>query len=99
MGSRKVTILDATVDEVARIAFFIEAKGLPVTAKKFVDDAFRFFDKLSSEKIVHRPCKYLPWLVLNYRCANFRKKYIVAYLENSKEIVICDFILQKSLPE
>lgn len=42
MGKRKVTILETAVEAVAEIAFFIEGKGLPATAKKFVDSAFQF---------------------------------------------------------
>ena len=40
MGKRKVTILDTAVNAVAKVSFFIEAKGLPETAKRFVNDAF-----------------------------------------------------------
>src|ERR1700726_2567624 len=97
MGQRKVTILDPATEEVARIALFIEGKGMPATAKKFVDEAFQFFEKLSDERITHHPCKYIPWNLLNYRCANFRKKYAVAYLDSTDEIIICDFALQKLL--
>jgi len=39
MGKRKVSILDQASTSVAEIAFFIESKGLPQTAKKFVDEA------------------------------------------------------------
>lgn len=80
MGKRKVTILDAATDAVAEIAFFIESKGMPETAKRFVDNAFEFFKKLGDERIVHRPCSYPLWEILGYRCITFRKKYIVAYL-------------------
>jgi hypothetical protein len=97
MGKRKVTILDTAVENVAQVALYIEGKGLPKTAKKFVDEAFEFFGKLSDDIIIHRPCKHLEWMELNYRCANFRKKYVVAYLDNTDEIVICDFALQKLL--
>jgi plasmid stabilization system protein ParE len=97
MGQRKVTILDPATEEVARIALFIEGKGLPETAKKFVDKAFEFFDNLSDERVLHHPCKHLPWNLLHYRCAHFRKKYVVAYLDNTDEIIICDFALQKLL--
>jgi hypothetical protein len=97
MGKRKVTILEPAVDEIARIALYIEGEGLPATAKKFVDEAFEFFEHLSDERLVHRACKHLAWKVLNFRCANFRKKYIVAYLSNSDEIIICEFALQKLL--
>jgi hypothetical protein len=80
MGKRKVTILEPAVEEVARIALFIESEGLPMTAKKFVDDAFAFFASLSDERFVHRPCKHPAWKALNLRCVNFRKKYIVSIL-------------------
>ena len=99
MGKRKITILDTVVDEIARTAFYIEGQGLPQTAKRFVDEAFHFFERLSLEKITHRPCSYQPWKLLNYRCTNFRKKYSVAYLDSSEEIIICDFALQKLLNE
>ena len=97
MGQRKVTILDPATEEVARVALYIESKGMPQSAKKFVDEAFDFFASLSDDRIVHHPCRYLPWNILNYRCANFRKKYVVAYPDNTDEIIICDFTLQKLL--
>ena len=58
MGKRKVTILETAVTSIAEIALFIEGKGMPQTAKKFVDDAFQFFEKLSDEKLEHKPCSY-----------------------------------------
>ena len=97
MGKRKVTILESAVEGVAHIALYIEGEWLPATAKKFVDEAFEFFETLADERATHRPCKYLAWQLLNYRCANFRKKYIVAYLSNTDEIIVCDFALQKLL--
>ena len=97
MGKRKVVILETAVKNVAEVAMFIEAKGLPKTAKKFVDEAFVFFEKLSDEAVTHHPCRYEIWAVMNYRCANFRKKYVAAYLDNTDEIIICDFTLQKLL--
>ena len=32
-----------------------------------------------------------------YRCANFKKKFVVAYLDLGDEILICDFAIQKLL--
>ena len=52
MGKRKVSILEPAADAVADIALFIEGKGMPETAKKFVDEAFEFFKKLSSPLLV-----------------------------------------------
>jgi plasmid stabilization system protein ParE len=97
MGKRKVTILEPAVEEVARIALYIEGGGLPITAKRFVDDAFAFFESLADDRKTHRPCKHPAWKGLGLRCANFRKKYIVSYIDNMDEIVVCEFALQKLL--
>ncbi len=97
MGKRKVSILEPAATSVAEIALFIESEGLPQTAKKFVDDAFLFFEKLSDERIEHKPCSYKRWKDLSYRCVPYKKKYVVAYLSQEKEIVICDFVSAKLL--
>ena len=97
MGKRKVSILEPAATSVAEVAFFIEGKGLPKTAKKFVDEAFVFFAKISDDIVEHKLCKYLHWKQLGYRCVNYKKKYIVAYLSFEKEIIICDFVSAKVL--
>ncbi len=97
MGKRKVSILEPAATAVAEIAFFIESKGLPQTAKKFVAEAFHFFKKLSDERIEHKPCSYKLWITLKYRCVNYKKKYVVAYLSLEKEIVVCEFVSAKLL--
>jgi uncharacterized metal-binding protein len=97
MGKRKVSILEPAASSVAEIAWFIENKGFPQTAKKFVSDAFLFFQHLSNEKLEHKPCNYLRWKRLGYRCVPYKKKYVVAYLSQEKEIVICDFVSAKLL--
>jgi hypothetical protein len=96
MGKRKVTILDTAADAVAEVAFFVEEKGMAQTAKKFVAEAFEFFEKLSDERIQHHPCSYPLWKSLNYRCVSY-KKYTVAYLYFNDEIVICEFVPSKLL--
>ncbi len=53
MGKRKVSILSKASEELAYIAYFIESKGLPETAKKFVSDAFEFFETLSDIRLNH----------------------------------------------
>lgn len=55
MGKRKISILEPAATAVAEIAWFIENKGLPQTAKNFVIEAFDFFDNLSDERIEHKP--------------------------------------------
>lgn len=97
MGKRKISILEPAVTAVAEIAFFIESKGMPQTAKKFVDEAFGFFETLSNKLIEHRVCTYRKWKRLNYRCITYKKKYVIAYLSLENEIIICDFVSSKLL--
>lgn len=97
MGKRKVSILEPAAEAVADVALFIESKGLPLTAKKFVDETFKFFENLSDERIEHKPCNYNNvWKYLDYRCVTY-KKYVVAYLSQYNEIIICDFVAAKLL--
>ena len=84
---------------VAEIAYFIEEKGMKMTAKKFVDDAFDFFDTISIDTVDNRICSYKRWIDLGYQCVSFKKKYVVAYLSLQNEIIICDFVVAKLLKE
>lgn len=97
MGKRKVSILEPAATAVAEIAFFIESKGLPQTAKDFVIDSFEFFEKLSDDRIKHKACTYNKWRELEYRCVKYRKKYTVAYISHETEIIICEFVVSKLL--
>ncbi len=99
MGERKVSILQPAAATVAEIAFFIEGQGMPLTAKKFVDDAFVFFEKLSGTIVEHGFCKYKRWEGLGYRCVPYKRKYIVAFLSLSNEVIICDFVSTRVLKE
>lgn len=97
MGKRKVSLQENAAIAVAEIAFFIESKGMPLTAKKFVDDVFLYFEKLSDDFVEHANCKYKRWQNLGYKCINYKKKYIVAFLSLTNEIIICDFVSTKLL--
>lgn len=65
-GKRKVSILEPAATAVAEIAWFIESEGMPKTAKKFAEDAFLFFDKISDDRVEHNPCNYDRWEMLGY---------------------------------
>ena len=55
-GQKKSSILETASTAIAEIAWVIEHKGFPDTAKKFVNEAFVFFDKLADPiKICHQP--------------------------------------------
>ena len=64
-----------------------------------MDYAFVYFEKLSGTIAEHGFCKYKRWQGLGYRCVPYKKKYIVAFLSLSNEVVICDFVSTKGLRE
>lgn len=97
MAQRKISVLEKARDEIAYISYFIESKGMPATAKKFVDDCLLFFERLGDPKIRHRSCSYIVWSIQGYRCATFRKKFVVAFIDTEDEIFICDFAPLKML--
>ena len=99
MGKRTISILKQASTSVAEIAYFIEGKGMPLAAKKFVDSAFIFFNTISIDTAENRLCSYKRWIDLGYQCVSFKKKYVVAYLSLLNEIIICDFVVAKLLKE
>jgi hypothetical protein len=99
MGKRKISILEPAATAVAEIAFFIESNGLPLTAKKFTNEVFDFFESLADERIEYRKCIYKKWQTLDYRCITYKRKYVVAFISGKDEIVICDFVAAKLIKE
>jgi hypothetical protein len=97
MGKRKVSILQEAVSSVAEISYFIEGRGMPLAAKKFVDGAFKFFGLISIDTADHRNCSCVIWKDHGYKCVSYKKKYVVAYLSLQNEIIICDFVVAKLL--
>ena len=88
---RKITIQQNAVSKIAEAAWYIESNFSSVYAKKFIDDVFSSFDKLARPEVSYAQCSFKPWNDLGYKCYTFRKKYSIAYLEFSDEVVICDF--------
>jgi hypothetical protein len=99
MGKRKISILETAATAVAEVSFFIESKGLPITAKKFVDNAFTFFETLADDRIEYRKCTHKRWKALGYNCITYQKKYVIAFITLEDEIIICDFVVAKLLAE
>ena len=72
---------------------------MPDTAKKFIDEVFDFFNHLSIDNTDHRLCSYKRWKDLGYQCIHYKKKYVVAFLSLTSEIIICDFVSSKLLKD
>ncbi|HKR04038.1 MAG TPA: hypothetical protein VJY62_05320 [Bacteroidia bacterium] len=95
MGKRKIIIKQSVADSIAQIAWFIESKGMLVTADKFSDAVYDFFEQIAEEKRRFPLCIEPERAVLGYKCATYRKKYTVVFIESETQITICEFISSK----
>ena len=53
MGKRKIVIRESVAESIAEAAWFIESKGLIVTAEKFSDSVYDFIDTLSDDMVAY----------------------------------------------
>jgi hypothetical protein len=95
MGSRKVTVKQSAADNIAAIAWFIESKGMLTTAEKFTDDAYDYLIHLSDSRKSYPLCREPGRAVLGYKCAPYKKKYTIVFIETERELIICEFISSK----
>ena len=95
MGRRKVTVKQSVAESIAAIAWYIESKGLVTTAEKFADDVYDYFIKLADEKRSYAVCRDPKRAALGYKCAPYKKKYTIVFIETDTELIICEFISSK----
>lgn len=97
MGSRKIVIKQSVADNIAAIAFYIESKGMLAAAERFTDEVYNFIISLSNPLRSYAGCREPTRASMGYKCANFKRKYTVVFLESDAEILVCEFISSKSL--
>lgn len=97
MGFRKVTVHKAAAENIAAIAWYIESKGLLVTADKFIDDVYDYFIKLANELKSYADCRDPQRAALGYKCVPYKKKYTITFIESDTELVICEFLSSKMI--
>jgi hypothetical protein len=95
MGNRKVTVRQSAADSIARIAWFVQSKGLVKTAEKFSDDAYDFIFVLSNSIKSYPTCKEPIRATLGYKCIPYKKKFTVVFIETITEVIVCEFIPSK----
>lgn len=95
MGRRKIIVKQTAADNIAAIAWFIESKGMIVTADKFTDDVYDAFLKLADERKSFSICREPGRAILGYKCIPYKKKYTIVLIESDKELIICEFISSK----
>lgn len=95
MGSRKVTVKQSAAERIAAIAWYIESKGMVATAEKFTDSVYDYFIKLADTKKSYAICRDPKRATLGYKCASYKKKYTIVFIETDAELIICEFIPSK----
>ena len=80
---------------IAEVSWYIESKGLVVTAEKYADSIYDFIEAMDSEKRVYNICREPTRAMLGHKCINYNKKYTIVFIESSKELIICEFIPSK----
>lgn len=95
MGLRKITIKQSVAENIAAIAWYIESKGLVVTAEKFADQVYDYFNKLADTRKSYATCRDAKRASLGYKCITYKKKYTIAFIESESEIIICEFVSSK----
>jgi hypothetical protein len=92
MGKRRIIIKQSVAESIARIAWYIESKGMIATAENFSDSVYDFFIKIADERRRFSLCRDKERSAMGYKCINFRKKYTVVIIESDEEVTICEFI-------
>ncbi|MGN6532759.1 MAG: hypothetical protein ACTHK0_13540 [Ginsengibacter sp.] len=57
MGFRKVSVRQSAANSIAEISWYLESKGLLITAEKFVDETYDFLANLGDKRKSYRPCR------------------------------------------
>lgn len=92
MGKRKIIIKQSVADNIAKVAFFIESKGLQSTAEKFADDVYDFFDAMSDDRRRFSLCTNKRRAIMGYKCYPYKKKYTIVFVESDEELIFCEFV-------
>ena len=97
MGYREIIIKESVADSIAKIAWYIESKGLIATAEKFADDIYDFFVKLADSRRSYPICRDPERAIIGYKCIPYKRKYTIVFLESDDELFICEFIPSKNI--
>lgn len=97
MGKREITVKESVAESIAEIAWYIESKGLVLTAEAFTDEVYDYLLKLTDSRRTHAICRDPSRALLGFKCTSFKKKYTVVFLETNEEIVVCEFLPSKNI--
>jgi len=84
-------------NSIAQVAWYIESKGLVITAERFADDVYDFISKIADTRRQHAVCRDPERKLLGYKCLSYKKKYTIVFLETEDEMIVCEFIHSKNI--
>jgi plasmid stabilization system protein ParE len=96
-GTIKTVYKEKAATSIYNIGFYIEAKGYPVTANKFISELFDFGDSLQTFPDKYPICRKKVWANRKLRCAVFKKNYIFIYKLIGDELVIFNVVHSKTI--
>ncbi len=97
MGKRKIIIRESAAKSIAEAAWFIESKGMIITAEKFNVAVYDFIESLQDNLVTHAACREPKRNLLGLKCLLFRKKYTLVFYESPSELIIHEFLPAKLL--
>lgn len=92
MGKRRVIVTQSTARSIAEVSWFIESKGLTLTAERFSDAVYDFIEGLSDTRKSYKLCREPKRALLGLKCLTFKRKYTVVFIESDQEIIVCEFL-------
>ncbi|MCA6369428.1 MAG: hypothetical protein IM631_22120 [Cytophagales bacterium] len=95
MVKRKIVIHRSVAESIAKIAWFIESKGLLATAERYSQDIYNFFELLTDRKKSYPFCRDSKRARLGYKCVSYKRKYTVVFIQTDSEIIVCEFVPSK----
>jgi plasmid stabilization system protein ParE len=90
-------VKQSAAESITAIAWYIESKGMVITAEKFSDQIYDYFMKLSSTTKSYALCRDSQRAALGYKCVPYKKKYTIVFIESEVELIICEFVSSKMI--
>ena len=99
MGKRaiKITYKKRAATSIHKFGDYIEGRGYPITANKFIGELYQFGNSLSGFPEKYAVCRKKAWAKRNLRCAIFKNNYIFIYKIINSELVIFNVVHTRAI--
>jgi len=96
-GIIKITYKKRSATSIYNIGLYIEDKGYPITANKFIDKLYEFGNSLANFPEKYPVCRKKVWVMRYLRCAVFKKDYIFIYKLINDELIIYNVVHTRTI--